>query len=166
MLGSARVAFAAALIAWTRPDQGAASTAVLNARRMHDTLRAAVSLYAAELRAAWFLSDEQANFPREKMVLTVGLPSAARWKPKTSSVVGFNFKSLMEAAPGAGVERFAHRVPFFIAPLADGWPLMFAIKAWSRVHDGRFSDDGRCVHFRTEAPVLKKPSNLRHSPCV
>ena len=152
MLGTARVAFAAALIAWTRPDQGAASPAVRDAQRMHETLRAAVGVYAAELRAMWFLSDEQAGFLQDRMVLTVGHPDvtrSARWKPKSASVVGFNFKSLMEAAPLAATEPFAHRVPFFIAALSDGWPLMFAIKAWSHIGRGKFSEDGRCVHFST-----------------
>jgi hypothetical protein len=42
MLGSARVAMAAALHAWTVPGQGAASRAVKEAQRMYNTLKLAV----------------------------------------------------------------------------------------------------------------------------
>jgi hypothetical protein len=58
MLRTARVAFAASLIAWTTPDQGVRSPAVRDAQRMHDTLRAAVAVHRAELQARWYLSDD------------------------------------------------------------------------------------------------------------
>ena len=162
MLGTARVAFSASLIAWTTPDQGARSPAVRDAQRMHDTLRAAVAVHRAELQARWFLSDEQASFLQEKMTLTVGDPSVtvgARWKPKQASVIGYGFKALMDTEPRGVTEHFAHRVPFFIAALSDGWPLMFALKAWSSIGKGRFAENGLCP-FQAEDCRPDEPSGL------
>jgi hypothetical protein len=77
------------------------------------------------------------------MILTVGDPSVtaeACWKPKQVSAIGFGFKKVMDAELRGEAKHFAHRVPFFIAAaaLSDGWPLMFALKAWSLIGKGRF----------------------------
>ena len=82
--------------------------------------------------------------------MTVG----ARWKPKQASIIGFGLKAQMDTEPRGETEHFAHRVPFFIAALSDGWPLMFALKSWSSIGKGRFAENGLCVHFRPKAVGL------------
>ena len=156
VMGSARVAFAAALIAWRNTDRGAASQAVRDARRMYHTLRLAAFEHAGTLSNMWHLRKEQADFLQQKMIMAVGDPSSARAtgsraKPPPASVAGFSFQARMAASTGPETERFAHGVPFFIAALTDGWPLLFAIKTWSKVQEGSFSEDGTCVHVKNVA---------------
>ena len=91
------------------------------------------------------------------MTPTVGDPSVtvgARWKPKQASIIGFGLKAQMDTEPRGETEHFAHRVPFFIAALFDGWPLMFTLKPWSSIGKGRFAENGLCVHFRPKAVGL------------
>jgi inhibitor of KinA sporulation pathway (predicted exonuclease) len=66
MLGSARVAMAAALLAWSGQGQGASSRAVKEAQLMYNMLKLAVSRQAGVLDRWWHLKPEQANIYHQK----------------------------------------------------------------------------------------------------
>ena len=150
MLGSARVAFAAALNAWLSPGLGANSPALSTAKRMYSTLRAAVSSQLEHLATLWHLSGQQASHLQGRIVDLVGGSSAgatSKGKPAAAPASGFRMAHYERVAQEATEDPFPHRTPFFFAALADGWPLMFAVKVWSKVGRGRLSVDGKCCYF-------------------
>ena len=147
MLGSARVAMAAALHAWTAPGQGAASRAVKEAQRMYNTLKLAVSRQAGVLDRWWHLKPDQAKYLQSKITDTVGEGYGGAGSPKrppVASAAGFKLQSYTTWTPSGRPQLFPHRMPFFFSAIADGWPLMFAISTWSKVGYGHMTANGEC----------------------
>jgi hypothetical protein len=72
----------------------------------------------------------------------VGTPK----KQPLAAAAGFQLQRYTAWKPSGRAQLFLHRVPFFFAAIADGWPLMFAISTWNKVGLGHMTDNGECFH--------------------
>ena len=153
MASSARICFAAALVAWAQPELGPLSAPVASAQLFYQVLRNHVVRNLPSLTVAWHLQPEQAWLIHRGATALVGTPDASRpdgAKPPRADARGFRLSHYLAAGnclPSINEQagnHFEHRIPCFFTALSAGWDLAFALRAWGLLRPGVYSADGRC----------------------
>ena len=151
LITSARVAFAAALIEVGQEGALHSESSTAKAAAYYTILSAAASGSDRGLQDGWHWPEAAAITLERFAARLIGGPEL--YAIAAPPLPAFDPDELRALASQGPASAFEHRLPFFFAALACGWPLQVALDLFGTLGEGAYTENGCCFCVAgTDAP--------------
>ena len=151
LITSARVAFAAALVEVGHDGEPQLKSSTARAAAYYAILATMASGSDRGLRDAWHWPEAAAITLERFAAHLIGGPEL--YAIAAPPLPAFDPDELCALSSQGPVSAFEHRLPFFFAALACGWPLQVALDLFGSLGEGAYTENGCCFCVAgTDAP--------------